>query len=284
MPLSLKFEVIEGALSYRVMLARDRDFKDVVQEKVVASSEKLEITGIDDGTYFLQSLSIDDSGIEGLPSRPVEIKIRVNPRPPFIESPVEGAEYRKGTVSFKWLNVKDASLYHVQVAEDREFNLLVEDRKDIKSTDWIVRNLNFKRHWFRVSSIADDGYEGPWSDPLSFTVLPPPPAPPVEKPELDKKEIRIRWGDLGKGIRYQFQMARDAEFQNILSERELEQPEITLPNPEEPGTYYVRVKGIGPEGIAGDFSSPQKLKITHGLPYVPLGILLLIGLLLLVSL
>jgi hypothetical protein len=187
-------------------------------------------------------------------------------------------------VSFKWLNVKDASRYHVQVAEDREFNLLVEDRKDIKSTEWIVRNLNFKRHWFRVSSIANDGYEGLWSDPLSFTVLPPPPAPPVEKPEVDKKEIRIHWGDLGKGIRYQFQVARDANFENILSERELDQLETTLPSPEEHGTYYVRVRAISPEGIAGDFSSPQRLKITHGLPYMPLGILLLIGLLLLAAL
>ncbi|MGD0623169.1 MAG: hypothetical protein ABSB32_00450 [Thermodesulfobacteriota bacterium] len=43
------------------MVARDRDFKDVAQEKVVALPEKLEITGIDDGTYFLQSLSIDNS-------------------------------------------------------------------------------------------------------------------------------------------------------------------------------------------------------------------------------
>jgi hypothetical protein len=98
------------------------------------------------------------------------------------------------------------------------------------------------------------------------------------------KEVRVRWGDLGKGIRYQFQMAGDAKFQNILRERELEQPEITLPIPEEHGTYYVRVKAISPEGIAGDFSSPQRLKITHGLPYMPLGILLLIGLLLLVAL
>ena len=93
MPLSLEFEVIEGALSYRVMLAMDRHFKDVVQEKVIKPSEKLEMTGIDDGTYFLQSLSIDNFGIEGLPSEPMIIKVWLNPpQPPLIEWPVEGVE------------------------------------------------------------------------------------------------------------------------------------------------------------------------------------------------
>ena len=93
MPLRLKFEVIEGALSYRVLLANDRDFKDVVQEKVIKPSEELEITGIEDGTYFLQSLSIDNFGIEGLPSSPEIIKVWLNPpQPPLIEWPVEGVE------------------------------------------------------------------------------------------------------------------------------------------------------------------------------------------------
>ena len=93
MPIILKFEGIEGALFYRVMLANDRDFKDVVQEKVIKPSEELEITGIDDGTYFLQSLSIDNFGIEGLPSKPEIIKVWLNPpQPPLIEWPVEGVE------------------------------------------------------------------------------------------------------------------------------------------------------------------------------------------------
>lgn len=93
MPLNLEFEVVEGALSYRVMLAKDQDFKDVVQEKVIAPLEKLEITGMDDGTYFLQSSSIDNFGIEGFPSKPAIIKVWLNPpRPPLIEWPVEGVE------------------------------------------------------------------------------------------------------------------------------------------------------------------------------------------------
>ncbi|MDH4266749.1 MAG: FecR domain-containing protein, partial [Deltaproteobacteria bacterium] len=251
MPLRFKFSGIEGANAYRVLLARERDFKDVVQEKLIRPSETLEMTGIEDGTYYLQSLSIDDLGMEGLPLRPMAIKVRVNPQPPFTEFPTDGAAYKKKTLTFKWLKVRDAWRYHIQIAEDQEFTIRIEDRKDIQQTEWLARDLNFQRYWFRISSIADDGYEGLWSDPLHFSVLPPPPAPPVEKPEVDQKEIIIRWRDLGKGIRYQFQMARDAGFKEIIVARELEKPEITLPKPEEIGTYYVRTKGIDPDGYAG---------------------------------
>jgi hypothetical protein len=270
MPLRFKLAGIEGANLYRVMLARDKDIKDVVQEKLIKPSETLEITGIEDGTYYWQSLSIDDLGIEGLPLRPVAIKVRVNPQPPFIEFPTDGAGYKKKTLTFKWLKVKDASRYHVQVAEDPGFNTLIEDRKDIPSPECMVRNLNFQRHWFRISSIAEDGYEGLWSDPLSFSVLPPPPAPPLEKPEVDQKEILIRWRDLGKGIHYQFQMSRDEGFKEIIVARDLEKPEIKVQKPEEIGTYYVRTKGIDPDGYAGDFSLPQSFEVKPPPPPPPL--------------
>jgi hypothetical protein len=267
MPLRVTWGRVEHAHFYRILLARDKDFKDVVQEKLIKPLETLEITGIEDGHYYLQSLSIDDLGMEGLPLRAVEIKVRVNPQPPFIEFPPDGAEYKKKDLLLKWFKVKDAARYHLQVAEDPGFNILVENKNDIPDAKYLLRNLNFRRHWFRVRSIAEDGYEGLWSDPMSFTVLPPPPAPPVEKPEVDQQEILIRWRDLGKGIRYEFQMARDAGFKEILFAKELEKSEITLLKPKGIGTYYVRTRGIDPNGYPGDFSLPQSFEIKP--PLIP---------------
>ncbi len=47
------------------------------------------------------------------------------------------------------------------------------------------------------------------------------------------------------------------------------------------GEYYVRVKAIDAEGRAGDYSAPQTFKLIHGIPYVPIGVLILLGLILL---
>jgi len=273
MPMQFQFAPIEGASMYRVMLARDEDFKNVVKEKVIGPGQSLEIVGVEDGTYFLQSRSIDVDGLEGFPSDPVEIKVRVNPLPPFIQSPVDGAESREKSVAFEWLNVKDAKTYHVQIAEDREFSTMVNDKDDIRRTSYTARHLDFKTYFFRVSSIAGDGYEGVWSDIQKFIVVPPPPAPPVEAPEMGEKEIHLRWRHFGEGITYHFQMARDMEFKEIVMDKKLEKPGVTLPRPEEAGTYYVRTSGIDPEGYEGDFSIPQSFEIKQKIPYGALGVI-----------
>jgi len=80
----------------------------------------------------------------------------------------------------------------LQIAEDRQFNHIVADLADINDSSVQTENLDFKTYYFRISSIAADGYQGIWSDILSFNIIPPPPAPPVEAPELEEKTIRIR--------------------------------------------------------------------------------------------
>ena len=145
----------------------------------LASRSTPRIIGIDDGTYYLQTRSIDDIGLEGLSSTPKEVKVRVNPLPPFIQSPDDGAEYREKTVPLTWLEVKQAVKYHVQVAEDPAFAKIVEDVPDMSGTSHQTGNLDYKTYYFHVRSIAADGYQGVWSDTLHFTIVPPPPSPPL---------------------------------------------------------------------------------------------------------
>lgn len=261
MPLVFQFSEIEGALSYRVMIARDGAGKDLVKEQVIKPGEKAEIAGVDDGEYFLINQSIDAERLEGLPSDPVAFRLRINPLPPVVQSPADSVSIRANTTEFKWLGVKDAVDYHMQIAEDREFTRIVVDRSGIATTAFASPSLDFKTYFFRVSSIAQDGYEGIFSRTQNFTLVAPPPAPALEKPEMDTKEIRFRWKSLGEGVTYRFLMSTDNEFKNIVIDRKTEMPEITLPRPKEAGKYYFRAKGIDREGYEGDFSSPQSYQI-----------------------
>jgi len=276
MPLEFQFESIPGAASYRIMLARDKTFKDVVKDKVIKPQDTLKIGGVEDGRYFLQSRSIDDLGLEGPALEPVEIKVRINPLPPFIQSPSDGADLREKTVRFEWLNVAKAVRYHLQVAEDRKFQIIVADAKDITSVSHKIDGLDFKTYYFRVSSVAADSYKGIWSDTLSFNIIPPPPAPPVEEPQIDENKIRIRWRDLGAGITYHLQMAKDDAFKEILVDEKLERPEITLEKPADAGKYYIRTSAVDTEGYEGDFSEPQSFEVKGKFPYLPAGITVLI--------
>jgi hypothetical protein len=247
----------------------------VVKNKLITPQETLKIVGVEDGTYFLQSRSIDDAGLEGPSLEPTEIRVRVNPLPPFIQSPSDGADLREKTAQFEWLNVAKAERYHLQVAEDRQFNHIITDQADINDNSFQTKNLDFKTYYFRISSIAADGYQGIWSDILGFNIIPPPPAPPVEAPELEEKTIRIRWRDLGEGITYHFQMAKDEAFSEILVNEKLTKPEITLEKPADAGKYYVRTSAVDTEGYEGAFSEPQIFEVKGNYPFLPAGIMIL---------
>ncbi|HNS32117.1 MAG TPA: FecR domain-containing protein [bacterium] len=256
-PVKFFFDRVEGAVSYRIVLAKDREAKDIVREQVKGIQEIFEISDVEDGTYFMQASSIDEIGLEGPPSETIKVNIRVNPVPPFVEIPVDRAGYKAQFVRCKWLNVRDSEKYRVQISEDIGFKRIVRDEKELRSTEYNTGNLEYRGYYFRVSSVAADGYQGEWSDVLSFSLIPPPAAPPVEAPEIDKKEIRIRWQNLGKDIRYHFQMSGEEEFQEVAVDRKLEVPETVLEKPVDPGTYYVRTSGIDSAGREGSFSKPQ---------------------------
>ncbi len=276
MPLDFQFENIAGATSYRIMLARDKSFKDVVKNNVIQPQDALKIVGVEDGTYYLQSRSIDNLGLEGPALEPVEVRVRVNPLPPFIQSPSDGADLREKIVRLEWLKVTKAVKYHLQVAEDSEFQITVADVKDITGESYETGNLDFKTYFFRISSIAADGYEGIWSDTLSFNIIPPPPSPPVEKPEMGDKELRVRWRNLGDGITYHFQMAKDQAFEEVLMDEKLTKPEISFEKPGDAAIYYVRTSAIDAQGYEGDFSEPQSFEVKGNYLWLPAGMTVLI--------
>ncbi|MFC1825126.1 FecR domain-containing protein [Thermodesulfobacteriota bacterium] len=283
MPIELAYDKVKGASSYRIMIAKDRMFKDVIKESKIRPGEKLKIFGIADGVYFVQNRSIDELDLEGLPSEPLELKVRVNPLPPFIQSPIDGAEYRERKAQFRWLKVRDAVNYHIQVSDNSEFSTITDEQKNFTALEYTTGVLDFKTYFFRVRSLAEDGYEGIWSDVISFRIVPPPPSPPVEKPKMDEKDIQIRWRDLGKGVSYHFQMSKKETFDELILDKVIDEPNITLQKPEEPGVYYLRTSAIDSEGYEGAFSVPQSFEIEKKFPYVPMGVLLtiILGILLL---
>jgi hypothetical protein len=193
-------------------------------------------------------------------SEPIVIKVRVNPVPPFTLEPVNGDTVKSKTVEFRWLKVEDAEQYHVQLAKDNAFQSIVED-KNTKEIQYKSESLEFKPYFFRASSVASDGYEGIWSDVIQFTKVPPPPVPQMDTPEVKDNNIHFRWRDLGKDIKYHFQMAKDKTFYDIIEDKVVSEPAITIQGPEKSGIYYIRTSSIDSDGFEGSFSSAQQLEI-----------------------
>ena len=186
-PFQITFEQIKDSPLLRVMVAVDRDNKDILQEKVIRTGETMDISGLQDGAYYLFTQSIDGVGLEGPSSEPFVLKLRVNPLPPFIQLPRKDTEFRERSIEIRWLKVEDAASYHIQVAEDPEFTILQEEKVGVREESYKTGELDYKTYYFRVRSVAADGYEGDWSPVERFVVIPPPPSPALEKPETARK-------------------------------------------------------------------------------------------------
>jgi hypothetical protein len=95
---------------------------------------------------------------------------------PTILSPADRSEIRGiFKVTFAWSQVPEAAAYHFILARDRRFkDVVYQDPRALK-VSCTVSDLSYGTYFFRVSSIAKDGSEGPFSDVFSFVVVPPPP-------------------------------------------------------------------------------------------------------------
>lgn len=261
LPASIRLKHVGAAAASRMMVARDPDIKDVVLDILVEAKHPVLPESLMDGTYFCQTLSIDSSGLEGVPSISKKIEIRVNPRPPFIQKPLAGQEFKKDTMILEWLKVPDADAYRIQVASDPEFKSLLVDVDKIKRVSRKINLPHYGPYYARVRSIARDGFKGVWSDTIVSFHIEPPKAPSVEAPEIDEKVINLRWKTRGDNMAYHFQMAKDPLFQEILMDKTVDTPGITFDKPKDAGSYHVRISTLDADGYEGTFSTAQSFEV-----------------------
>jgi hypothetical protein len=274
-PANISFNRIDGAIHYHVLISSDAEGRNTLIDKTLKPNDELQVDGLVDGIYYLQSGSIDESGLEGPSSEAYALQIRINPLPPFIQEPAQGEELRHRSISFRWLRVSDSVRYHFQLAEDVNFSTILYDKSELTGTAFKTGKLDYKEYFFRVRSIAPDGFAGKWSDVGNFSIISPPQSPSVEQPEIDENAIHIRWQDLGPGIRYHFQMSRYKDFRETALDKTVDAPRITFAKPEKYGSYFVRTSAIDSEGYEGTFGAPQTFEIKSPYPYVPVGAILI---------
>jgi len=257
LPFSIEFRTPAKTVSYVAELTKDREGKDSVLVNVLKPGQAFRVAGLEDGLYFLQSRAFDDLGLEGIPAPPLEIRIRTQPRPPRLQGISSGAKLRCGPPSVRWVSIAGAGRYRLQLAKDPGF-ALISDQTEMMNTNWAPTRLAMGDYYLRARSIADDGYEGEWSETLSFSVLPPYAPPVLEKPVRDQGQIRLRWNDLGPGVLYRVQVARGQDFGILIHQELVRVTETLIPVPAQSGLYYVRVKAFDGEGCESGFSDPQK--------------------------
>ncbi|MCP5145978.1 MAG: FecR domain-containing protein [Gammaproteobacteria bacterium] len=248
---------VAGAAGYRLQVAPDGAFNQLLQNDTF-TTPTLRLGNLADGDYVLRLRAIDAQGIEGLNADHV-FRLNAIPEPPLVIAPAPGAILTDERPAMRWAESVDNPSYHLQLATDDAFNDLVLDVENIAQpaftpADALAPGIYY---WRLQATTANDG-TGPFGDAQQFRRIPP--APGLSAPEIAAKEMVVRWQAGDEGDRYEFQLARDEDFDRIIVSEMAATPGITLPRPRH-GTYYMRVRTLFADGIEGPFGTPQKMQV-----------------------
>jgi hypothetical protein len=250
-----------GVTAWRAQVARDPRFElllgDLRTEHRAEGSE-LRFAGLPDGDYLLRVRGIDALGLEGLDAE-IPFRLKARPEPPLPSAPAP-ADRRFGTrVEFGWAANADAGSYRLQLATDPSFAAPLREIDALRGTTTAIEGLAPGTYHWRMRSVRPDGDLGPWGDAQAFELRPAPPQPP--KPAVGDHGVRFAWQGLA-GQTFDFQVARDAEFADLLLERRWAQTFIEIPRPPS-GRYWVRLRAIDPDGFVGPFGGAQFFDVPH---------------------
>lgn len=252
---------LADAKSYRFQVGTDAEMRELLADQVAGTPEA-KFGHLPDGEYTLRVRGIDAEGLEGSDAD-FRFKLKARPEPPFATAPINNVKLRAETVALAWTTHPDAARYHIQIAANAAFDRPVDDIDGVEgNTIMPARKLPPGDYFWRARSIRASGDLGPWGDAQPFRMRALPATP--EPPKIDDKTLSFAWqGEPGQTFLFQF--AHDANFADLVAERQLNEPTVSIDRPA-PDTYYMRVRATDADGFVGPFTEPQTIKVPYSLP------------------
>lgn len=258
--LSFEWTALANAKAYRAQLYGGAGFERLMLDKRV-KGPAVQWNAPPDGEYRLRVRGIDDRDLEGLNADRTFI-LDARPEPPSLLEPPDGGTLVEGEkAAFWWSEPEGAVSFRFQLASDAEFRkLLLDESEHTGARLTVPEPLPPGTYFWRMATTAAPEGKGPLGDPASFRVLAVPEVPVAEAPGIDEETVRFSWQQAADTERYEFQLARDPEFADIMVEESLTETSFSAPRPAS-GVYYFRARGISPEGIAGPYSTVNRVEV-----------------------
>lgn len=273
-PIQSEFPALKGAVAYRAQIAPDDRF-DTLLFDGVASSPAVRGPDLPDGDYVLRVRGIGAEGLEGRDAYH-RFRLHARPEPPFLIRPPHQGAALEQSLAFEWAEPARAAAYRFQLAGDESFAAPLLDVAEHRATRLTPdRPLAPGLYYWRVAVRDSAGRMGPFGDPQSFRLQP---TPAMQPPEVTAESMTFRWSAGLPGQQYEFQLARDLAFEEIVVSRRVPEPQLTVPRPES-GFHYLRMRTVEADGRVGPYGPVQRIDVPPA-SYWPAGVVVLLALVL----
>ena len=165
---TLQFELVPmpGAIGYRVQLARDAGFLDMIAETVTQDT-MAQFDSLENARYFVRSRAIAENGLEGLSETASFRRKRLAAEASAGESPLADG------FLFTWAAEGEGTTYFAfQLWDKARPDLLVVDEVGLKTSKFTITDLDPGRYAWRVAAvqIEAEGLLKVWGPPQELLV------------------------------------------------------------------------------------------------------------------
>jgi hypothetical protein len=243
---------------YRVELARDVEFHDVVSDTRV-DQPTLQLARPAPGRYYLRVRAVEPDGYEGPYQAPQAIELHAPPAPPQALHPLENAVIAGEPPQFRWQPISGAEGYRFQLARSRTFEAPLLDSSTLTQPGFtLARSLEPGVYFWRVAASNDVDGQGEFGPPQSLRQVLP--APTYEPPAADASTLLLRWQTPESASQYDVELATDAAFNNVLTRAHVGEPQLRISRPPG-GRYFMRVRAVDADGVAGPYGMVQAVEV-----------------------
>jgi hypothetical protein len=253
------------ARTIHLRITADEQGQQTVFEQDAAPGGAFTVATLPDGTYSAFLTAIDADQFESRPAGPLPLTIRTNPPAPMITSPNNDGILWGKHGRIEWLASNQATHYKLQLANDPDFRDLIDER-EVTAAEYLSPELQPGTYYFRVQSVAADGYTTLFSTPVAWK----------QKAEMSMGGMEatannkpvLQWPAMADGWSYDLQVADDEAFtQLIVDQKGLASTSYTMEQKLDPGTYHVRLRGV----VQGEPATPWTPTQTMTVKRKPLG-------------
>jgi hypothetical protein len=273
LPVRLTWQALSGITSYTVQIDDEATFTDartlIVQNATTVTVANPELSY---GNYLWRVFPTGQTIAQPVVRRFSFTSAAALLPAPVLTAPAALARFNHTTPTVQWQPVNSAAGYQLQWSTSATF-LANVTTLPVNNTSHTFASLaagNGIIYYWRVRTLNSYGAPGAWSRTLNFTIDTVPPAIPTLLVPLDNarlmtgtRNIAFTWQPVSLAVRYELQIATDANFTVLVTTSLATTTTFSLPNslalPN--GIYYWRVRATDQVGNSSDYSVGRKMLV-----------------------
>ena len=168
---TLTWNAVQGAENYRLQLAKDSLFSQLIRDEVVAGDTTLVVSGLEYlTTYYWRVQALNFTGSSDWSETGYFVTGLQRPQVVVLVAPENQATVAADSIQLIWRQSEPlVTAYWVEVATDSLFNTSEVDSQVADTTKWLTNLQNGQQYWWRVRAKNAAGWGG-FSEVRTFQV------------------------------------------------------------------------------------------------------------------